>query len=69
MKIIYGTGWQLQLSAISFPVVSTWLEVWLPLEVSTACTRSAFIECLLNAEHPTRNKKKGFPEGERLEVS
>lgn len=58
MKIIYGAGWHLQLSGVSLPVVSTWLEVWLSLEVSAACMQSAFIECLLNTEHSVRKQEK-----------
>lgn len=58
MKIIYGTGWHLQLSGVSLPVVSTWLELWLSLEVFTACLPSAFIECLLNAGHSMRRQER-----------
>lgn len=61
MKIIYGSGWHLQLSGVSLPVVSTWLEVWLSPEVSAACLQSAFIECLLNAGHSVRRQEEKIP--------
>lgn len=67
MKIIYGSGWHLQLSVVPLPVVSTWLEV-LAVPGSVHCLSAVSIYLVLTEcwTLHVEIRKKGVPRRERM---